>query len=559
MKDNERLLDAIGTIDADLVERAAEPPEVKRYRSIRWTAVVAAALALAVGLGLWWHVRPEEKTPVEVAPPTSLAEAKAAIAQGRYEDAYRYLLTDSSPAAAALLKRFSYIPVEMTVDGLSGDLVVDDRGNLLSNPVVHSASSDSDAFVDAVIETDTKEATQEEYTYDDEGRILTMAMVYVDGEKECREVYVYTYDATGNMVKREFVSIDGKKKQTWVYTYDKKGRCIKEESSGENLNEVTITYTYNEDDQLLFRYETYEGSDGWQKTEYAYDVNGNLVKDAYLTSSGSGWTYEYTYDANGVQTSYSHTLPDEPNHWQKWYMEGDKKISERLEAEGNNYSKSISVNDKVIYSYFRRGKYVTETESTYDENGNRLTRLSWEDSGYCEYTVYTYDEYNNPLKETIYTVTDRDRPEETATLYRVQNTYTYVYDVAGRILQQEYTDEDGRVTKEEYRYDEAGRVLSQKNVYSSDRWNSITYTYDRDGNVMSKEKADANGSWQKETFDADGRRLSVEDSNGKKYTYKWSLCYYTQEMNEQQRNDLEHLRRNAKVSTGNEMMYEDDE
>lgn len=558
MKDNERLMDAIGNIDADLVERAAEPPAVKRYRSIRWTAVIAAALALAVGLGLWWHVSPKEKTPVEVAPPTSLAEAKAAIAQGRYEDAYLYLLTDSSPEAVALLKRFAYVPMEMTGSGLPSNLAVDDKGNLLSSPVVHSVSGDGDALVDAVIEPDTKEATREEYTYDDKGRILTMAMVYMDGGKESREVYAYTYDTAGNMVKREFFSIGGKKEQTWVYTYDKKGRCIKEESSGEGYHSSTITYTYNEADQLLLCYETTEGSDGWRKTEYAYDANGNLVKDALLTSSGMGWTYEYTYDANGVQTSYSHTLPDNPNHWQKWHMEGNKKISESLEAEGHNYSKSISVDDKVIYGYFRRGSYVTETEYTYDAYGNRKTKLSWEENNYGDYTVYTYDDHNNLLKETQYTITDRDRPEETATLYRVRETYTYVYDDDGRILQQEHRDEDGKVTKTEYRYDKAGRLLFHKNIYDNDTWDSITHTYHKNGNVMSTERIKVDGSWKKETFDAEGRQLSMEDSKGQKYTYEWSLCYYTQEMNEQQRTDLEHLRRNAKVSSGDELMISDE-
>jgi len=564
MKHNELLLQAIGDVDADLVERSAQKPAVKRHLAYRLTAV-AAAVALVAGLGLWWHTRPEEKPPIDIpsediladsAPPTSLAEAKAAIAQGRYEDAYLYLLTDSSAEAVTLLKRFSYIPVEKTEGDPSGNLVVDDRGNLLSNPVVHSAPGEGEVFVDAVIEPDTKEATREEYTYDDKGRILTMAMVYVDGEKESREVYAYTYDTVGNMVKREFTPIGGQK-QTWVYTYDEKGRCIKEESGGEGYTSSTITYTYNEAGQLLLRYETYEGSDGWQKTEYAYDANGNLVKDALLTSSGMGWTYEYTYDANGVQTSYSHTLPDEPDHWQKWYMEGNKKISESL-SQGHIYEKSISVDGKVIYGYFRRGSFVTETEYTYDAHGNRKTKLSWEENSYGEYTVYTYDDHNNLLKETQYTITDRDRPEETATLYRVREANTYVYDDDGRILQQEHRDEDGKVTKTEYRYDEAGRLLFHKNIYDNDTWDSITHTYHENGNVMSTERIKVDGSWKKETFDAEGRQLSMEDSKGRKYTYEWSLCYYTQNMTEQQCTDLEHLRRNAKVSSDNELMVFDD-
>lgn len=46
------LLTAIGEVDADLVERAEQIPPVRRMTPIRWTGVVAAALVLALGIGL---------------------------------------------------------------------------------------------------------------------------------------------------------------------------------------------------------------------------------------------------------------------------------------------------------------------------------------------------------------------------------------------------------------------------------------------------------------------------------------------------------------------------
>ena len=42
------LLQTLSDVDTDLVERAAQPPAVKERHPIRWTAVIAAALALAV-------------------------------------------------------------------------------------------------------------------------------------------------------------------------------------------------------------------------------------------------------------------------------------------------------------------------------------------------------------------------------------------------------------------------------------------------------------------------------------------------------------------------------
>ena len=49
---SERLQNAIGMIDADLVERSEKP--MKRKRKIRITAVVAAMLVCALGFGIFF-------------------------------------------------------------------------------------------------------------------------------------------------------------------------------------------------------------------------------------------------------------------------------------------------------------------------------------------------------------------------------------------------------------------------------------------------------------------------------------------------------------------------
>ena len=46
------LMNAIGDVDADLVERAALPPTVRAHRTVKWTAAVAAMLVLAVSVGV---------------------------------------------------------------------------------------------------------------------------------------------------------------------------------------------------------------------------------------------------------------------------------------------------------------------------------------------------------------------------------------------------------------------------------------------------------------------------------------------------------------------------
>ena len=56
------LLQAIGDIDPDLVERAAQPP--RKAHPLRWIAAVAAAAVMVAGVGVWWHTRPENKPPI---------------------------------------------------------------------------------------------------------------------------------------------------------------------------------------------------------------------------------------------------------------------------------------------------------------------------------------------------------------------------------------------------------------------------------------------------------------------------------------------------------------
>lgn len=57
------LLQALGDVDLDLVERAAQPP--RKAHPLRWVAAVAAAAVMVAGVGVWWHnIRPEDKPPV---------------------------------------------------------------------------------------------------------------------------------------------------------------------------------------------------------------------------------------------------------------------------------------------------------------------------------------------------------------------------------------------------------------------------------------------------------------------------------------------------------------
>ena len=56
------LLQTLGDVDPDLVERAARSP--RKTHPLRWVAAVAAAAVMMVGVGVWWQHRPEDKPPI---------------------------------------------------------------------------------------------------------------------------------------------------------------------------------------------------------------------------------------------------------------------------------------------------------------------------------------------------------------------------------------------------------------------------------------------------------------------------------------------------------------
>lgn len=59
---NDLLMQALGDIDPDLVERAAQPH--RKPHPLRWVAAVAAAAVMVAGVGVWWQHRPEDIPPV---------------------------------------------------------------------------------------------------------------------------------------------------------------------------------------------------------------------------------------------------------------------------------------------------------------------------------------------------------------------------------------------------------------------------------------------------------------------------------------------------------------
>lgn len=525
MTKEERLHHLFGDIDDELVADATRKP----VRKAVWVPLVAAAACVALTVGLWQGgvfaptapidsaSPPSQGDPLLPADPTTLEEAKGAIADGRYEAAYRYLLTDSSDEAAKLRENFCYVPVQAT-DRRNGQVVSSgqwtytEMGYPINQEMCENDSSG-----------ETKEKTKDEYTYDDKGRVKTHTVIHIRKGKESREETTYTYDEFDRVTRKEYAAGSGAGSVGYVYNYDydQQGNCIREELiGGAGYNSHVYTFTYNERNQLLTRYEDF-GQGKWNKYEYAYDADGNTLLEK-TTRSGGEWTKAVSTYENGVQTSYEYTT--EWGDYKKWHLEGGKKYSESYANGGNNHSKGISEGDKQLYNYWSFRGDVDETFYNYDDEDKLLTVLCWmETTG--NYDRYYYDEWGNCTKVEQYVVTDPDNPDGTAKFRQTLEAYTYVYDEEGNILQKEFRNNEGGIY--EYTYDAKGNLLNHKQSNRSGTyWRTETYTYDENGNRLSKREEHYDGSWTEETFNEAGHLLTKKTNTGKCYEYQWDLCYY---------------------------------
>ncbi len=95
----------------------------------------------------------------------------------------------------------------------------------------------------------------------------------------------YAYDKLNRLVSESSTSSLQSLNFTNVYTYDLVGNRLEKRSEG--VSPGVVSYSYNENDQLLTENSSVNG-----QTSYSYDPNGSL-----LSKNGSDFAYNYTYNA----------------------------------------------------------------------------------------------------------------------------------------------------------------------------------------------------------------------------------------------------------------------
>lgn len=265
-------------------------------------------------------------------------------------------------------------------------------------------------------DTSATPRTMTEMTYDEEGRLLTKYVTdYVMAQEPfVKETEEYEYDANGNILKSlsinevyglsryETYRYDengnktvymGDDSTVVFYEYDGNGLLVAERAhmadpaamgdrtwAMDNPGDVRkeILYTYNDAGQLI---EKREPSDHFEDNwfEYFYDEAGNLIEERNFYFGQNSSMKVYDYDENG------NCLREEDVS-----LTGDTSYDVCYECQ---YSEeNVCISRKV----FMGGELGSET--TYNDNGDILTFISYDDGEISNELHYEYDEEGREIR-----------------------------------------------------------------------------------------------------------------------------------------------------------------
>ena len=332
------------------------------------------------------------------------------------------------------------------------------------------------------------------YDYDGENRMLRIH--YPDGGVER-----FFYDGTGNTLRHvlpgqyDANADDG---DGHTYTYDKEGRLLTVTAPDGTVEE---TRAYDLWGNLAAKTD----AEGYT-THYAYDLAGRLTRELVPVGDGTGdpayCMTEYAYDANGNRI--------------KEIRYGGSYTEDGIQKEAGN-------DLTLTFAYDARNRLVRAEDSLgarasylYDARGNRVSEeqliSGGEDGGRCvvRKTRYRYDQAGRltekrEILDSGFTGEGKDSPEMAVT--------RYAYDANGNrtaII----TPEGYRITRE---YDCRDRLTTER-VEDKENGTALTtaFTYDRAGNVTAVRQQGAEGKTREITYDRDlkDRLTRVEELDG---------------------------------------------
>ncbi len=372
-----------------------------------------------------------------------------------------------------------------------------------------------------------------QYTYDNNGNILTYTSPLAKGYQNSEYETKYTYDSSYNLIKTKEYKKDAKTtiKQVNDLTSDRK--AIKETRITENGTlKKRQCFEYDDFGNLL-TLKDYIDQDDFIETTYTYE------NDAYLeTKTVGGATTEYSYDDVGRVISST----DPNGHTTQYEYDPLGRITRTVFPD--NTSKELTYNDNENIIIFKN-ENGNQTKFVFDELGNiaeiidqstqsvlstykydDLLRTSQKTDGNGNKTEYAYDYANRVLSKTVgsyqekYEYKDCHRlnlSREIKTVIGDKNAPTITTfqdkDLQDNIVKRGFLDRSLEYATT-YEYDYTGNITTELSAKDKEQGYTYTskYATDFSGNVLSK-TSDSDVTTEF-AYDFLGRKISSTDPMG---------------------------------------------
>jgi hypothetical protein len=292
--------------------------------------------------------------------------------------------------------------------------------------------------------------SQYKYAYDHHGRLILEEMYGAAGR--LMERWTYVYDARGWKSQRISERPENERMNTTqCYTYDTEGRILSEyQYNSEGTLSWKYEYQYDVQGNVLQKTETNAKGETVSKHEYTYDDRGNQIRMLQYDRNGLAVRQENAYDANNRECSvmYYGAAGRLDRGYEYIYSAAGEKLTAVAYEEGGSttrYTYQYDHSGRVIQNmaYSEDGILKSTTQFDYDTNGNNTAEIAYGANNVLMHkSEYAYDAHGNQTMEAHYNGTQLFSKQER------------MYDEQGNLLETIYYNQRGKERHAVYNYED---------------------------------------------------------------------------------------------------------
>ena len=278
-------------------------------------------------------------------------------------------------------------------------------------------------------------ARQEEYKYDEDGKLITYQIYYKD--KDSRSRTDYSYDDSGRLILTVTSHSDGTFEES-RYTYDEAG----------TLRQVTLNINYADFHfgYLTYKSESFFDEKGTQYLQKHY-TDGQLYMETEFNAQGeelktisydNGKIYvssrnEYDeenrltrctgYDSDGsVYSDFLYEYDSMGNRTASYSYDFDTQTYVKTTEADYSFDDAGNVTAEKVRLLTTDGKLIVSVEAEYTSSGSEKAKRYYDADGNITYSVTNfYDAYDNLIRQFVHG--DFDNDGEALPDYEMQYRY----------------------------------------------------------------------------------------------------------------------------------------